>query len=111
MNLGQTSCLALRALTLDLKLEITKSWKFVIQLFIYFTKFQSQVPTLLQASTAQQGKQMRVGARKGFPYHSAKLVLLANGTRYEVEPNTFSFCSGKALHSFKILPCSNSDLF
>jgi hypothetical protein len=38
---------------------------------------------------AQQGKQMRVGARDGFAYDSVKLVLLANGNKYEVEPNTF----------------------
>jgi hypothetical protein len=38
---------------------------------------------------AQQGKQMRVGAREGFAYHSVKLVLLANGDRYEVDSNTF----------------------
>jgi hypothetical protein len=30
---------------------------------------------------AQGGKQMRVGTRKGFAYHSLKLVLLANGNR------------------------------
>jgi hypothetical protein len=29
------------------------------------TKFQSKVPTLLQAKMAQKGKQMRVGAREG----------------------------------------------
>jgi hypothetical protein len=34
---------------------------------------------------AQQGKQMRVGARKGFAYHSVKLVLLANGNMNEVD--------------------------
>jgi hypothetical protein len=38
---------------------------------------------------AQQGKQMRVGARKGFANHSVKLVLLATGNRYEVVYNTF----------------------
>ncbi len=38
---------------------------------------------------AQQGKQMRVGAREGFAYHSAKLLLLAYGNRYEVDSNTF----------------------
>jgi hypothetical protein len=38
---------------------------------------------------AQQGKQMRVGAREGFAYNSVKLVLLANGNRYEVDYNTF----------------------
>jgi hypothetical protein len=47
---------------------------------------------------AQQGKQMRVGAREGFAYHSLKLVLLANGNRYEVDSNTF-LLSGKALCS------------
>ncbi len=44
---------------------------------------------------AQRGKQMRVGAREGFYYHSVKLVLLANVNRYEVDSNTF-FPSGKA---------------
>jgi hypothetical protein len=41
---------------------------------------------------AEQGKQMRVGAdgaREGFAYDSVKLVLLANGNRYEVDSNTF----------------------
>jgi hypothetical protein len=37
---------------------------------------------------AQQGKQMKVGAREGFAYHSVKLVLLANGNRYEVDYKT-----------------------
>jgi hypothetical protein len=59
---------------------------------------------------AQQGKQMRVGAREGFAYNTVKLVLLANGNRYEVDYNTF-FPSGKALYPFKILHCPNSDLF
>jgi hypothetical protein len=58
---------------------------------------------------AQQGKQMRVGARKGFAYHSVKVVLLANVNRDEVDSNTFF--SGKALYSFEILPCFNSGLF
>jgi hypothetical protein len=40
---------------------------------------------------AQQGKQMKVGARKGFAYHSVKLVLLAKGNKYEVDSATFSF--------------------
>jgi hypothetical protein len=56
---------------------------------------------------AQQGKQMRVGARKGFAYHSVKLALLANGNRYEVDFNMF-FPSGKALCPSKILLCPNS---
>jgi hypothetical protein len=50
---------------------------------------------------AQQGKQMRVGARKRFAYHSVKLVLVANGNRYEGDSNTF-FISGKALYPFKV---------
>ncbi len=37
---------------------------------------------------AQQRKQVRVRARKGFAYHSVKLVLLANGNRYDVDSNT-----------------------
>jgi hypothetical protein len=37
---------------------------------------------------AEQGKQMRVGASTAFLYHSVKLVLLANGNRYEVDSNT-----------------------
>ncbi len=89
MNLVQIHCLALRAPTLDLWLEITQNRKFVIQGFIWNTKFLSQVPTLLQAKMAQQGKQMRVGACEGFAYHPLKLVLLANGNRYEVDSNTF----------------------
>jgi hypothetical protein len=59
---------------------------------------------------AQQGKQMRVGAREDFAYRSVKLVLLANGNRYEVDSNTF-FLGGKALYQSKILHCPNSDLF
>jgi hypothetical protein len=58
---------------------------------------------------AQQGKQMRVGARKGFAYDSVKLVLLAKGNQYEVESNTL-FISGKALSSFEVLPFPNSGL-
>jgi hypothetical protein len=34
---------------------------------------------------AQQGKQTRVGACEGFAYRSVKLVLLANGNKYEVD--------------------------
>jgi hypothetical protein len=44
---------------------------------------------------SQQGKQMRVGARKGFAYHSVKLVLLANGNRYDLDFKT-NFIGGKA---------------
>jgi hypothetical protein len=47
---------------------------------------------------AQQGKQMRVEARKGFAYHSLNLGLLAYGNKYEVDSNTF-YVSGKARYS------------
>jgi hypothetical protein len=53
---------------------------------------------------AQQGKQMRVGAREGFAYHSVKVVLLANDNRYEVDSVTF-LLSGKALHPFNTVYC------
>jgi hypothetical protein len=59
---------------------------------------------------AQQGKQMRVGAREGFPYRLVKTVLLANGDRYGVDSNTFSL-SGKALYPFEILRCPSFGLF
>ncbi len=59
---------------------------------------------------AQRGKQRRVGVPKGFPCNSVKLVLLANGNRYEVDSNMF-FLSGKAHCPNKILPCMDSDLF
>jgi hypothetical protein len=81
----------LRAPTLDLCLTISKSRKFVIQGFIRITKFQSQVSTSLQAKMAPQGKERRVGAQEGFAFLSVKLVLLANGNRYEVDSNTFFF--------------------
>ncbi len=58
----------------------------------------------------QQGKQMRIGARQSFAYHSVKLVLLANGNTNDVDSNTL-FLSGKALYPFKVLPCPNSYLF
>jgi hypothetical protein len=38
---------------------------------------------------AQQGKETKVGARKGLAYHSVELVLMANVNRYEVGSNTF----------------------
>jgi hypothetical protein len=109
MNLGQTYSLASRAPILDLWLKITKSWKFVIHGFIWFTKFWSPIPTLLQAKMAQQGKQLRVGAQEGCRYHPVKLVLLANGNMYEVDSSTFS--SGKALYPLWVLLSPNSDLF
>ncbi len=58
---------------------------------------------------AQQGKQMRVGACKGFAHPSLKLVSLANSNRYEVDSKTF-FLSGKTLCLFKVLH-PNCDLF
>jgi hypothetical protein len=48
---------------------------------------------------AQQGKQMRVGARKGFAYSSVKLVLLANGNKYDADSNAVFF-STKILNTF-----------
>jgi hypothetical protein len=47
---------------------------------------------------AQQGKQMRVGACEGFAYHSVKLVLLANGNRYEDDFNTFFLVLNPSIH-------------
>ncbi len=38
---------------------------------------------------AQQGKQMKVGACKGFAYNSVTLDLPANCNIYEVDYNTF----------------------
>ncbi len=40
---------------------------------------------------AQRAKQMRVGSREGLAYHSVKVVLLANGNKYEIDSNMF-FC-------------------
>jgi hypothetical protein len=71
---------------------------------------ESQVPTLLQVKMAQQGEQMRAGARKGFAYDSVRLVLLADSNRYGVDSNTF-LLSDKALYLFELLPCPNSDFF
>jgi hypothetical protein len=34
---------------------------------------------MAQIQMAQQGKQIRVGAREGYTYHPVKLVVLANG--------------------------------
>ncbi len=59
---------------------------------------------------AQLGKQMRVCACEVFAYDSVKPVILANGSRYEVDGNTI-FVSDKDFYSFKVLPCPKSDLF
>ncbi len=110
MSQGHAHCLVLWATTLDLWIEITKSRMFVIQEFNWITKFWSHVPTVLQAKTAQQGKQMRVGACEGFPYHSVELILLAKGNRHKVDFNRI-FKSGKAFYPFTVMPCSNCVLF
>jgi hypothetical protein len=109
MNLGQAHCPASKAPTPDSWREITKSLKFEFQGFICITKFWSQISTLLQAKIAHRGKQMRVGAREGFAYHPVKLVLLANGNRYEVDSHAFFLC--EALSPFEVLPCPNSAPF
>jgi hypothetical protein len=44
--------------------------------------------TLLQAKMDQQGAQLGVGVCECFAYQSAELVVLANGSRYEVNSNT-----------------------
>jgi hypothetical protein len=58
---------------------------------------------------AQQGKQMRVGAREGFAYHSSKLVYWLTVTGMMLVPIRF-FLRGEALYPFKVLPSPNSDL-
>ncbi len=76
------------------------------------TKFQFRIPILLQAKIPQRGKQKKVGACEGFAYHSVKPVLLANGTRFEVDfKRFFFFLGGEALYAFKVLPCPKSDFF
>jgi hypothetical protein len=64
----------------------------------------------VQAKMENQGKQVKVGARGGFPYNSLKLVQLAYCDEFNLDSNTF-FLSGKALYPITILPCPNSDLF
>jgi hypothetical protein len=75
------------------------SRKFVTRGFIWITKFKSQVSTLLQDKMAH-GNQMRSGACEGFPYRSVKLVLLANGYRYEMDSSLF-YLNYKTFHSFR----------
>jgi hypothetical protein len=59
---------------------------------------------------AQQGKPMRICARKGFAYNSAELVYwIVNGMR--LHDSITYFQSRKTLNTFKIIPCSNSNLF
>ncbi len=84
------------------------------EVFDLWIHLNSQVPTLLQAEMAQQGKHKRVGAREGFAYHSVKLVLLINGNRYYIDSDTFCFLirlSGKFHHPFNVLFYPNSGLF
>jgi hypothetical protein len=98
------NCLALRAPTLDLRLEITKRRKFEIQRIHLSHKIISSSFAALQTKMAQQCKQMGVGTRKGFAYRSGKLVLLANGSnRYEVDSHTLDFESDQTIYSFKVL--------
>jgi MFS superfamily sulfate permease-like transporter len=87
-----------------------ESRKQKIQGSTWKTKSSFQVPTLLQAKMAQQCKQMRVGAWKGFAYHSVKVVILANSNRYDVDSNKF-FLGGKAVYPFEVSPCPNPGLF
>jgi hypothetical protein len=82
MDLGQTHHIPLQAPSLALYPEIArKNWNHVIQGFVRYTKFYIQVPIARQSKMAQQGKQMRVGARKCFAHRSIKLVLMANSDR------------------------------
>jgi hypothetical protein len=54
---------------------------------------------------AEQGKQMRVGAREGFAHNSVKMVSLADDNRYEVDSNTFFFLLAvKLVIHFKYCP-------
>jgi hypothetical protein len=61
-----------------------------------------------------QGKQMRVGAREGFAYHSVKPVLLVNGDRVTgmrlIPFSSIFFIVVKALYPFEVLLCPISDL-
>ncbi len=61
---------------------------------------------------AQQGIQMKVGAREGFAYNSVTCISLANGNRYEVNSITI-LLTGEALHdSIHLKYCRpNSDLY
>jgi hypothetical protein len=60
---------------------------------------------------AQQGKQMRVGASKGFEYHSVKLVLLANDNKYDVDSNAFLLSGIKPFIHLKHCPVSTLSFF
>jgi hypothetical protein len=54
------------------------------------------------------GTRRRVSVCKGFAYHSVKVVFLAKGNRYEVDP--LRFCTWY-IYPFKVLPCPNSHTF
>jgi hypothetical protein len=58
----------------------------------------------------EQGKRMRVGAGTGYAYNSVNLVLLANGTRYDVDSNTF-FLGGKPTIHLKYCPVPTMKFF
>jgi hypothetical protein len=63
------------------------------------TKFQSQIPTLLQAKLAQLGKQIRVGGREGFAYHTAKVP--TDHVLLDIAPNIGPLISHWELGKFK----------
>jgi hypothetical protein len=87
-------------------LEITKSRQFAVRI----SEFLSQLPTLLQVKMVKQGKQGRVGAREGFPCNAVKLVLLANGNRYEIYSKTFFLVVKPSIHK-KYIPAPTLTFF
>jgi hypothetical protein len=52
---------------------------------------------------AQLGKEMRILACDGLAYNSVELVLMANGTRCEVDSDKFFLRSNNALYPFNPL--------
>jgi hypothetical protein len=80
MNLGHAHCLTLRAPTLYLWLKFNGSRKFVFQGFIWMTKFESQIPTLLQVRNGTTRRKFLSRCSRRF-YHSVELILLANCNR------------------------------
>jgi hypothetical protein len=78
----------------------------MIQKSISNTKFHPQLPTSQPAKIAQQGKQMILGAQKGFEYNSENLAFLANGYRYEIDSNIKFFKSGNVLYSYNWIELS-----
>jgi hypothetical protein len=60
---------------------------------------------------AQQDKQVRVGAREAFAYHSVELVFVANRDRYEVDSTASVLNGSRVLYALKTFFCHNSDHF